>query len=272
MESPTEKNIDYIDLYDYWKVIVKRKTLIISIFLIAVISTAIISQLMPKVYKGTYIVKVPTKDSSLKELPMKEEVKGFNIDEVFGIIGKLDRESLKNILPKTGHLAAAIKVVAMAGSTDKIQLLIDACRADDVPLIASEFAEYLNNSYLIKNYVEQEKKMLTERSEELSVVIQNSAEMVKTYERLFKNGSLTAFGINPVEVNKSMSDLKHDKIMIDRALRDLKGAVIVGQPYVAAAAMSPKKLMALAAVCSLFFGILLAFIMEHKMNLKGRIS
>jgi len=39
---------DEINLYDYWKVIVKRRFLIIGLFLVAVVASAIISFLMPK--------------------------------------------------------------------------------------------------------------------------------------------------------------------------------------------------------------------------------
>ncbi|MBA3071945.1 MAG: hypothetical protein FP829_07310, partial [Nitrospirae bacterium] len=46
---------DEINLYDYWKVIVKRKTLIIGLFLAAVLASGIISFLMPKIYRGEVV-------------------------------------------------------------------------------------------------------------------------------------------------------------------------------------------------------------------------
>ena len=53
---------DEINLYDYWKVIVKRKRLIIGLFVIAILASAIISFLMPKIYRGEVILKLPTKE------------------------------------------------------------------------------------------------------------------------------------------------------------------------------------------------------------------
>ncbi len=46
---------DEINLYDYWKVIVKRKRLIIGLFLVAVLASAVISLSMPKIYRGEVV-------------------------------------------------------------------------------------------------------------------------------------------------------------------------------------------------------------------------
>ncbi|MBA3070988.1 MAG: hypothetical protein FP829_02270, partial [Nitrospirae bacterium] len=50
---------DEINLYDYWKVIVKRKRLIIGLFVIAILASAVISLLMPKIYRGEVVLKLP---------------------------------------------------------------------------------------------------------------------------------------------------------------------------------------------------------------------
>jgi uncharacterized protein involved in exopolysaccharide biosynthesis len=43
MEQQNNESNDEIDLYDYWKVIVKRKIFIIGLFIVIVGSTAIVS-------------------------------------------------------------------------------------------------------------------------------------------------------------------------------------------------------------------------------------
>lgn len=43
---------DDVNLYDYLKVIAKRKTLIIGLFLASVLASAVISLSMPKIYIG----------------------------------------------------------------------------------------------------------------------------------------------------------------------------------------------------------------------------
>ena len=45
-------------LDDYWKIVTKRKKFIISLFIISVVITAVVSILMPKIYRAKFIVKV----------------------------------------------------------------------------------------------------------------------------------------------------------------------------------------------------------------------
>ncbi len=43
---------DEVDLYDYWKVIVKRKKILLGIFFVPVIMAIIIASLLPRYYNG----------------------------------------------------------------------------------------------------------------------------------------------------------------------------------------------------------------------------
>ncbi|BCB96345.1 hypothetical protein JZK55_12670 [Dissulfurispira thermophila] len=96
---------DEINLYDYWKVIVKRKSLIIGLFLVVTVASSIISLLMPKIYRGEVVLKLPAITSK----------------ELLSVIGKIDAEKVKNILPTTHHLIADVKLNALKDSADKLQ-------------------------------------------------------------------------------------------------------------------------------------------------------
>ena len=77
---------DEIDLYDYLKVIVKRKWLIITLFLVSVVSAGVVSSLMTEIYRGEGVLKI--------QLTSPEEVSA--------IIGDLRSEELRrSILPET---------------------------------------------------------------------------------------------------------------------------------------------------------------------------
>lgn len=241
---------DEINLYDYWKVIVKRKSIIIGLFLVAVLSSAIISFLMPKIYRGEVVLKLSAKELTAKEL--------------LGIIGKIDSEKIKSILPKTHHSVTDIKLNALKDSADKLNVVIDAKRANDIPDAASELIEYMNNNQLIKRYVEQERERLLGQSEDLSKTIESSRELIKTYEMLLKSGRLIFVGFNPIEINKRASDLKIEKIIVEQAIKNLKSVEIVTQ-YISNKPVKPKikQNIALAGTISLFAGIFLAFFMEY---------
>lgn len=251
---------DEINLYDYWKVMVKRKTLIIGIFFIAVLASAIISFLTPKIYRGNVVLKVTAKVLTAKEL--------------LGVIENIDGEKIKSILPKTHHLLTGIKLNALKDSTDKLNVVIDVKRTDDIPDAVSELIEYMNNNQLIKRYVEQERERLLKQSEELSKTMESSKELVKTYEMLLKSGRLIPVGFNPIELYKRISDLKIEKITTEQAIKNLKGVEIIAPPYISNKAVTPKikQNIALAGITSLFAGILLVFFMEYVEKIKRQLK
>ncbi|MDA8340271.1 MAG: Wzz/FepE/Etk N-terminal domain-containing protein [Nitrospiraceae bacterium] len=241
---------DEINLYDYWKVIVKRKSLIIGLFFIATLASAIISLLMPKIYRGEVVLQLTAKELTAKEL--------------LGVIGKIDGEKIKSILPKTHYLVTDVKLNALKDSTNKLNVVIDAKRANDIPDAVSELVEYMNNNQLIKRYVEQERERLLKQSEELFNIIEDSKELRKNYNRMLVAGRLVPIGFNPIDLDKKISDLKIEKVVVEQAIKNLKGMEIIEQ-YISNKPVKPKKrqMVAIAGVTSLFAGILLAFFVEY---------
>ena len=252
---------DEINLYDYWKVIVKRKRLIIGLFVIAILASAIISFLMPKIYRGEVILKLPTKELTSKELTSKE----LTSKELLSIIGKIDVEKIKKFLPTTHHLITNIKLNALKDSTDKLQLIIEAKNKDIISTAIIEFAAYLNNLPLINRSVEEERQRLLMQSEELSKVIKDSEEFAEIHKKLLREGKLILLGFNPVEISKRMSDLKIEKLGVEQSLQRPKSVEIIEKPYILKNPVKPsiKKNIALAGTISLFIGIFLAFFMEY---------
>lgn len=62
MNTKPENEIIYsdeINLYDYWKILVKRKKIFLGIFLIPLVIAIIISLIMPRYYKGESEISIP---------------------------------------------------------------------------------------------------------------------------------------------------------------------------------------------------------------------
>lgn len=236
-------------LYDYWKVIVKRKRLIIGLFVIAILAAAVISLLMPKIYLGEVVLKLPAKELTAKEL--------------FSVIGKIDAEK---ILPTTHHLVADVNLNALKDSTDKLKLIIEAKNKDDIFPAITEFVAYLNDFPIIKRFIEEERQRLLIQSEEINKVIEVSSELTRTYKKLLESGRLIHVGFNPIELEKRASDLKIERLAIEQALKRSKGVEMIEKPYILKNPVKPsiKKNIALAGITSLFAGIFLAFLLEYK--------
>ena len=256
----SEMNVreDEINLYDYWKVIVKRKSLIIGLFLVAVLASAIISFLTSKIYRGEVILKLPAKELTSKELTSKE----LTSKELFSVIGKIDAEK---ILPTTHHLVSDVKLNVLKDSTDKLRLVIEAKNTDALSQAAAEFVAYLNGIPLIKRFVEEERKRLLMQSEEIDKVIKGSDGLTRTYKKLLESGRLIPVGFNPIELEKRVSDLKIERLVIEQGIKRLKGVEMISSLNIPKNPVKPriKKNIALASITSLFAGIFLAFFMEY---------
>ncbi|MDP2279083.1 MAG: Wzz/FepE/Etk N-terminal domain-containing protein, partial [Nitrospirota bacterium] len=241
---------DEINLYDYWKVIVKRKRLIIGLFLVSVLAATVISLLMPKIYRGEVILKLPS----------------ITAKEMVAIIGKIDAEKF---LPTTHHLVSDVKLNTLKDSTDKLRLIIEAKNTDAIPSAMTDFVGYLNNFSLINRAIKEERERLIKQSEELSIVIEQSNKLAETYEKLLKAGKYVPIGFSlagfyPADIRKKISDWEVEKFTIDQTLQRPKGVEMLEKPYILKNPVKPsiKKNIALAGIASLFAGIFLAFLLE----------
>ena len=214
---------DEINLYDYWKVIVKRKGLIIGLFLVATIASGIISLLMPKIYRGEVVLKLPEKQSQSSITITAKEI---TAKELVSIIGKIDKEKIKNFLPTTHHLITDIKLNALKDSADKLKLIIEAKNTNDISTAMTEFVTYLNNIPIIKLFVEEERQRLLIQSEEINKVIESSTELLRTYKKLLNRGT-PLVGFSPIEVEKRASDLKVERLVIEQGIKRLKGVEMI---------------------------------------------
>lgn len=234
---------DEINLMDYIQVIRKRKWLIILGTLICMIVAAIISLLMPKIYRGEATFNTAKEIITVfgergKEIIIVKEI--ITAKEMVNFIGKLDKEKLKQVLPKTYNLINSIQLNPLRDSADKFQLIIEAERVDDIPIAISGFVEYIDNNPLIRQSVEEAKERLLKQIEELSKFIESSKELVKAYDNLIKTGRLILVGFNPIELNKRISDIKIEKLQVEQTLKRLKGIEMVAQPYISSKPVKPK--------------------------------
>ena len=81
LRQEIEEVDDEINLLEYWSVIWKRKTMLISLFTIAVIVTMVISLLLPKYYKSETVILATASDSgglgaALSSIPLAGALAG----------------------------------------------------------------------------------------------------------------------------------------------------------------------------------------------------
>lgn len=249
---------DEIDLYDYLKVIVKRKWLIITLFLVSVVSAGVVSSLMTEIYRGEGVLRIQL----------------ISPEEVSAIIGDLRSEELRrSILPETYYSVTSIQLDPVRGSKNKLQIIVEMQGAGDkLPKIISEFAEYINNMPFLKRLIEQKRERLLMQIAELSRSIEFPEEMLKAYSPFIRERILTFKEADPVALKRGLSKMATDKFSLEQRLENLKGVEVVRQPIIPEVPIGPNTMMniAIAGVLGLFMGVFLAFFIEYIRKAQGR--
>jgi len=253
MDKETEGHVireNEPNLYDYWRVILKRKTLIISLFLICVILAALISFISPKIYRGIMTLRIVPKDLVTPK-------------EIIDITGKLDREKINIICPQHGPYITSVKLLELKGSTDKFQAIIDSRDIKMIDNFMIQLDNYLNSYLMLKRFVEQYREQLMKQTTELSGLIEESETMQKTFEIMLRERKLLPMGFNPVDLNRKVSDLKIEKIRVEQTIKNLT-ALEVLEKYSSKNPVGPRVIrnIVLAGLIGIFAGIFLAFFKE----------
>ena len=268
MGQQSREYSDEISLNELWKVVVNRKRFIIGLFVVAVISTTIISVLTPNIYRGEALLNILTVEE-LKEISGKEVVQSKEIiqaKEMVDVIGNIDREKKRRIFPATYSSVTDLKLRPIKDSTDKVLVTIEAKNKDHILRAFSELLDYVNGIDSVKLTLKEEKEKLLIRSSELAKVIDSSEYIAHIYRKLLNEGRLSQIGFNPVDLEKRIADIKLEKLSVDQRLQRLSGGAIEieQKPYVQDHAVKPKigLNIALAGMMSIFLGIFLVFF-EH---------
>lgn len=256
-----------INFYDLWKIVARRKYLILLFFVIAMLSTIVAGYFRPNVYRGEAILLV-------WETNAKYEI--ITSRDVVDIMGKVDKEKLSKITPNFHGNVEKVKFINLKDSKNKISVTIDSRKIDEMPKVFSDIVSYLNDLDIIKSAAEREKTVLSRQSAELKDLVKSSAELVVSYYKLFKAGKISTVGFNPIDTRKSVINMKMDLMEVDQKLARLKKGYIkvIGEPYIASRPISPRPLRdaAIAGTLSVLLGILLAVILELIWNANKRKS
>ena len=196
MEEPIQTEYDEIDLMDYVKVILKRKWLILAVFLGAAIVAGIFSFLMPKIYKIDTSLEVGQIAGAVVEEPgqVVEKIKG----DVYGIfvreklrIPEIEYQKIKTENPKDTRL---IKMAIESASPPK----------------AKNILEEINNLILAEH---QEKIKVKKELIEMNIkTVEGQIEIIKSDIEKVKN-----------KKQSSENDIQRIKNKIESLKEDIKG-------------------------------------------------
>lgn len=267
MENPQNPPEEEVDLRDYINVIIKRKKLILAIFFVAVVASAIVSLSMPKVYEITSTVQL----GSINGLLISKE-------EAQAIV--LNQNSLQSIIKALNlnidveSLSKNIKIKEIAG-TDLLTVKIIYPNIDT----AFKINNAILNPLITKgqSLYQARTAISNGRLKELYVAIKNAEEDISKTQNLIINIP-SSDNISQAEVSlrmiilqntlpkyeNNLTDLRNQRNDLQILLANSKDFMIFDAPIKPKYSIAPKKKqnVLIAGVLSLIFGVFLAFFLE----------
>jgi len=293
-QEPISDEYEEIDLMDYIKALLKRKWLILVIFLGAAIVAGIFSFLMPKVYKIDTAINIGEIGGKIIETPA--ETKGKIDSDVYGILIREKLGISEREYPK-------IKVENPSG-TNLINLTIESADSEKAKSILEELNNFIltehqdkikagkelleKNIELFKNNIEVsgkdierikikissleiEKKTLEDKIDALQKVLLyeqtpgTQFALFDTKEKL--EAKIQEIESRYLEINSletQINSFNNQINSIKKQIEDIQPTKIVKGPIVSQEPISPRPLLniVIAAILGLFVGVFLAFFKE----------
>lgn len=239
---------DEVNLYRYFGVINKRKGLIITILLATVLVTLLVNLVMPKIYRGEYMVYMAT----------------YSYYDALERINSNDKNRLKEILPGSYEDIEHIDLKPLPDSVIyKLFITIEAKDTAKIQVIKNELFAYLVNFPEYKKSVEQKGERLEKEFKELKSAIAYPEEILKTYNQLLKSDKLVPIVFNPVDLYTGMSELVKRKSFLEQQLKNLNEMqVITEELYTNPVKPKLKRNVMLAVLIGLLAGFFFAFVAE----------
>lgn len=256
-----------INLYDYWKVLVKRKKILLGIFFIPVILAVIIALIIPRYYRG------------ISEMT-NTIIPASNIVD---LIGNIDDAKKNKIFTNNSGAIKSVLISIPNKSTDKIKIIIDAKTADVIPKAINDILNYVDNLPEIKdklNTMNVEKnykiKKLIEAKKANLIFLNYIIGVMKKKQLMFIN-------INPADLIKRDADLcleiknlelVRSDVMKKKELNVKVDVGILGPPLVTKQPSNAKikQIIIITGILSIMAGVFIVFFLDYIERMKARES
>jgi len=272
-----------INLYHYWKVLVKRKKILIGIFLVPFVIVTIASLSLPRYYRGE-------SEISISKLPASNIPSIVTAQNIVRLIGNIDDSQKVKIFTNPGVIES-VSISLPKKSIDKINIIVDAKTADIIPQAFKDIIDYINNLQEIKEEItriQAETDLIIERAmEEDDFRIKNLTEVKKEnliflnyISDMIKKRKLSLINFNPADLLRKDGELSIEIIHLQQQKKDrvkkkeFNVKVTAGILPIPSIDKRPtntqlKLRIIIAGFLSLFTGIFVVFFLEYLDRMKA---
>jgi len=268
-----------VDLYELCLIFKKRFKLIVGVFMAAVLITAVISFLLPPVYRGSFIVRVPmipetqTRDIFSENLNAMEPL--ISPKETEKLIMNLDRlreeeqtQELSEVLGLNKERIDAI-VEIKASTPRNVKSFVEVTVDVKSPLLINDLKNrilgFLNENQYVRDRISLKRKSLMSLKEEIKNKISEVEAIRKLVTNQIRENKTKELGFNPIEMDKEVIIFKQMLRNVENEIKLLKGFEIVVEPVISDKPVRPKKTLSvvIVGITSLLSGIFFALLLER---------
>jgi hypothetical protein len=247
---------------DFCRQIAGRKCIIIGCLLLGTAIGGIVTLLTPTIYVGELLMNITLKEKGKEMMTPRE------IAETLGVI---TQDQIARIYADKPEAIHRVRIVPIAGSTDKFKAVIEVTNASYFDDFAKVFESYLNNLPLVLKGSDQVRQSMIKRKEAVEQIIRNSEKDLNRSAREGERRSLNIISFNPVEYHKALMDLKLEKDSLTQSLRGTGKAIetiSVNGPSRKPVQPKPLLYMSIASAIGLMVGLLasafIVYIRDYK--------
>jgi hypothetical protein len=261
-----------VNLYDYWKILVKRKKIFLGIFLVPLVLVTIISLGLPSYYIGESEIT-----NTLIPAP-----------NIVNLIGNIDDAKKNRIFTNDAGAIKSVLISLSKKAPDKVTIIIDAKTVDIIPQASKIVFDYINNLPGIKDEFARIQAEIDLKIAEINFKIENLIEIRKAnlvflndISDMIKKGKIIIVNINPADLVKRDGDLLLEIINFQNAKKEMirkkelnvkVSAGILGIPTITKQPSNAQieKIIMVIFILSLLISIFIVFFLEYIERMEAR--
>jgi hypothetical protein len=255
--NPECENIpeDEINLYDYWKVLVKRKTVFIGIFLIPLVIVAAVSLILPRYYRGECEIINPVIPSQ----------------QIVGLIGTIDAAKIAQVFTTTPDAIRSVSLSIPKAST-KITIAIESNAVDVFPQAFQDLDRFIHGLREIREELSRINNQADMQMEALVEARKANLLFLNHINSMIKKGILSSISINPADLIKKDADLSVEIMNLQRtkAKNEEKGSLGPISITTLPSNSTIKQILIFTGIVSFFAAIFIVFFLEYINRMKAR--
>ena len=256
-KNPECENIpeEEIKLYDYWKVLVKRKRVFIAIFLIPLVIVTSISLLKPRYYRGESAIINPA-------IPPQT---------IVSLLGDFDDAKKGEVFISTPGAVKSVLISVPKKPDDRVNISLESATADVIPQALQDLDRYIRNMREFREEIARINKKEDLQLEGLIEAKKANLIFLDQVTDMMKRRKLSV-GINPADLIRKDADLSLEimKLQREKEIKDKKASLGPISITTLPSKVTIMQNLMFTCIISLFAGIFVVFILEYIDRMKAR--